>query len=99
MATKVTDLSFLTPLRKFLIQRMSRLMPVIPKVGYYVNMRHLRDGGSLQDRFLYSFNSQIYPTILAGVAQFLPDYDIYLTTEFDFRLLTENDFNLIQDFV
>lgn len=72
-------------------------MPVIPKIGYYVSMRHLRDEGSLQDRFIASFGSQIYPTILAGVAQFVPDYDIYLTTELDFRILTEDDLILTQD--
>lgn len=95
MATKVTDLSFLNPLRKFVIQRVSRLMPIIPKIGYYVSMRHLRDEGSLQDRFLFSFDSQIYPTILAGSLEFVPDFGNYLATEFDFRILTENDFNII----
>lgn len=72
-------------------------MPSIPKIGYYVMMRHLRNQGSLQNKFLFYFDSQVYPTILPGYAQFVPDYDLYLNTELDFKILTEDDLILTQD--
>ena len=61
---------------RFLVARTSTFMPPDPGIPYYVGMKHLRGGGSLQDLFLFLFNSSVYPII--------PDRDTR-----SFRILAE----------
>lgn len=97
MAEKVIESPAFNTLKRFALQRFSSLAAIVPKIGYYVNMKHLRDEGSLQDAFLFSFDSKVYPTILAGRTDILIDFDVYLNSELGFRLLTESELYLIQD--
>lgn len=61
---------------RFLVARTSTFMPPDPGIPYYVGMKHLRAGGSLQDLFLFLFNSSVYSII--------PNSDTR-----SFRILTE----------
>lgn len=63
---------------RFLVSRTSTFMPPDPGIPYYVGMKHLRAGGSLQDLFLFLFNSSVYSII--------PDRDTR-----SFRILTETE--------
>ena len=97
MASVATDLRSIGDPRLFLIQRISQFRPEVPKIGYYVFMKHLNSDDNLADLFLFSFNSQIYPTILPGSDIISPGIDLgqYLISELGLRLLTENDYKLI----
>jgi len=48
---------------RFLVGRTSTFMPPDPGIPYYVGMKHLRNGQSLQDLFLFLFNSSVYPIL------------------------------------
>lgn len=67
---------------RFLAGKTSKFSPESTSIKYYQKTKHTRDQGSLQEAFLASFNSQIYPTILPG--QLLPAQ----TTE-TLRILSE----------
>lgn len=68
----------------FLVGRTSTFMPPDPGIPYYVGMKHLRAGGSLQDLFLFLFNS--------GVYSILPDEDTR-----SYRILAETGDYLITE--
>lgn len=67
---------------KFLAGKTSKFSPEPTAIKYYQKTRHTRDQGSLQEAFLASFNSQVYPTILPG--ELLPVGDVQT-----FRILSE----------
>lgn len=48
---------------RFLVGRTSKFMPPDPGIPYYIGMKHLRAGGSLEDLFLFLFNSEVYPVL------------------------------------
>lgn len=73
---------------RFLIGMTSKLMPETPGVPYYTNMKQTRAQGSLQDKFLQSFDSQVYPTVLPEAVQPTIPGNLILS-EFDNPLLTE----------
>lgn len=95
MASGKTDLRTVSDPRLFLIHRISQFSAQIPKIGYYVFTKHINSDDSFMENFLFSFDSQVYPTILAGTQQFVPNYTQYLISELGLRLLTENDYNII----
>lgn len=95
MASQVSSLREIGDIGVFLIQRISQFKAQVPRIGYYVFTKHLNSDEDLANNFLFSFDSQVYPTILAGTAQFVPNYTQYLITEFGLRILTENDYNII----
>ena len=67
---------------KFLLGKASKLSPEPTGIKYYEKTKHTRDQGSLQEAFLASFNSQVYPTILPG--RLLPPF-----VAETFRILSE----------
>lgn len=69
---------------KFVIGKRSALAPEPPGIKYFQKTRHTRNQGSLQEAFLATFNTQVYPTILPGLA--LSPLPAPLTS---FRILTE----------
>ena len=73
---------------RFLIGRTSKFQPEDPGLSYYVGVRHTRGLRSLQDVFLYSFDSQIVPNLLPS-DPFGPFLDNLILTEFSNPLLTE----------
>ena len=67
---------------KFLLGKASKLSPEPTGISYYQKIKHTKNQGSLQEKFLESFNSQVYPTILPGelLPPFVPE---------TFRILSE----------
>jgi hypothetical protein len=82
----------------FLVGKASKFMPeTIKRPGYYTSTKHLRDEVTPEEAFVSSFDSQVVPNILPGLAaEELIDPNIsYLTTELNDTLMTEDDNNII----
>jgi len=82
---------------RFLIGRTSKFQPET-KVGpsYYTRMRQTRNIKAFQEGFLYSFDSQVYPTILPKDTP-VSILDKLILTEFEAPILTEiGDYLLIE---
>lgn len=54
---------------QFLAGRTSTFMPPDPGIPYYVGMKHLRSGESLQNLFSFLFNAEVYPIVPGALGQ------------------------------
>lgn len=99
MARKQTSIDVQGFETTFLVQKTSRLQPIISGSGYYTNMKHLKNGTSFPNRFVSSFNSQVNPTILPGFTGGGTGGPVvetsYVLSELDEPIITEDDNNLI----
>jgi hypothetical protein len=76
----------------FLEGRTSTFMPPDPGIPYYVGMKHLRSGQSLQNLFLFLFNAPVYSILPNGDTRsyrILAETGDYLLTEIGEYLLLE----------
>lgn len=82
----------------FLAGKVSKFMPEpVPRTGYYVSTKHLKDEIKPEEAFVSSFDNQVVPSILpslTGPEPVIPSFD-YLATELNDVLLTEDNNNLI----
>lgn len=82
----------------FLAGKTSKFMPEpVPRPGYYISTKHLKDEIKPEEAFVSSFDNQVVPNILpslTGPEPAIPSID-YLATELNDVLLTEDDNNLI----
>lgn len=82
----------------FLAGKVSKFMPEpVPRPGYYVSTKHLKDEIKPEEAFVSSFDNQVVPSILpslTGPESVIPSFD-YLATELNDVLLTEDNNNLI----
>lgn len=85
---------------EFLVSKTSELQPVINESGYYTQKRHIRSAIPFSDRFIFSFDSQINPTILPGNLLGLSKSQVpievsYMLSELNEPLMSEDNNNLI----
>lgn len=77
---------------RYLLGKASKFMPEVPKgPNYYQKTRHTRDQGSLQDKYLLTFNTAIYPTVIPGelpLEEKLPE-TFRILSEIGFAIITE----------
>lgn len=86
--TKIPHLYGYNNESRYLLGKTSKFMPEPPKgPKYYQKTKHTRDQGSLEEKYLYTFNTTIYPTILPE-APGLPE-TFRILSEFSFALLSE----------
>jgi hypothetical protein len=82
----------------FLVGKASKFMPdTVTRPGYYTSTKHLRDEVTPEEAFVSSFDSQVAPNILPGLApeEFQDTSVSYLATELNDTLMTEDDNNII----
>lgn len=82
---------------KFLAGKTSKFSPEPTGIKYYQKTRHTRDQGSLQEAFLASFNSQVYPNILPQDYVIVPE-TFRILSELSQPMLTEIGDYLILDY-
>ena len=82
----------------FLVGKASKFMPEpVPRPGYYISTKHLKDEIKPEEAFVSSFDNQVVPNILpslTGPESVIPDIN-YLATELNDVFLTEDNNNLI----
>lgn len=99
MVKKETDRLLFLQGQKSVQGKTSLFKPDIPSLNYYTKTKQLKSGGSIADKFQYSFDSQVVPNVLPGLVT-TQDYvepPQFIASELDIPITSEGSENLITE--